>query len=123
MVKDLSSNEQSYFSTDQEQIQPPPEYQAGTLQGESYRQKRRQRNRIIAIAAAVFAFVVLMVILIALFSNQNPPTEAEPTPIPLPTSAPSALENELKRLETVITAASPEQNLLPPPAVDMELSF
>jgi uncharacterized protein HemX len=118
MVEPIEPHEgdQSAFSQVQSTIQPPPV--------EIVEKKTKPLTKMLI----GFGIVLVVVLILGLvFGNQNrssqaPKTAVEATPTPA-TAQLSEMEKQLESNRTVIQQADPEQVVLPPPQVDMDVEF
>lgn len=119
----IEPDDQSIFGESQPIFQAPPE--------EIARQEYIKENQIIlqkkrSKMLMLFLGIVLVVSGILALIMYQPPQQPPPPPTPIPTPIPqnpTALQQELDRLETIVNEADPNQKPLIPPPVDMNVSL
>jgi len=105
--------DQSLFSSQQAMFQPPP----------MSKEKNSKPRKMIFLFSGIFAFILILTITAALLRKQPEQELSGPTP-PITTAANESLkQQELRRLKTLIETANPENLLIVPPIVDMEVSL
>jgi hypothetical protein len=118
----MVTEDQSYFSIDQESTQAPPEILVELDKKAKLPPKRDQKTKIVI--GALGLVLILMVSILMIVTNRKPPlAPIIPTPTPAAPQTPSKTMSELQRLQLIVDQANPESDPFPPPQVDMKINF
>ncbi len=109
MVEEVA--DQSLFSSQQAVLQPPP----------MSPEKKPKSGRTVFLFGGIFIVILILTIAAVLFKKQ--PDQELPTPKPsaIPGTNESIKQQELNRVKAVVESANPENLLIVPPMVDMEV--
>lgn len=119
----IEPDDQSIFGESQPIFQAPPE----EIARQEYIKEnqiilRKKRSKMLILFLGIVLVVSGILALIMYQPPQPPPPPPAPTPTPIPQN-PTALQQELDRLETIVNEADPNQKPLIPPPVDMDVSL
>lgn len=119
----IEPDDQSIFGESQPIFQAPPE----EIARQEYIKEnqiilRKKRSKMLILFLGIVLVVSGILALIMYQPPQQPPPPPAPTPTPIPQN-PTALQQELDRLETIVNEADPNQKPLIPPPVDMDVSL
>lgn len=120
----LPHDDQSVFVDEQDLVQAPPNEVARleyVRENEDDLRMKRKRT-LILFFGVVLVLSSTYALLTFLQPTPPPPVVVEPTPTPVPID-PTALEAELKRIDTEVNMANPLTKPLIPPPVDMDVEF
>lgn len=119
----IEPDDQSIFGESQPIFQAPPE----EIARQEYIKEnqiilRKKRSKMLMLFLGIVLVVSGILALIMYQPPQPPPPPPTPTPTPIPQN-PTALQQELDRLEAIVDEADPNQKPLIPPPVDMDVSL
>lgn len=123
MSQEEENLDQSVFSLTQEEVLAPPETILSAEEQVKADIVHKKKVKIMILVGGAILLMISLSVVMGIMMRTVPETIIYPTPTPPPIKDFTKMEEELSRLEYITRLANPNEDTLPLPPVDEQLSL